>query len=160
MQPTFLRGLRLLHRFEDSALISALALMLFIAIMQISLRNFFDAGVFWAESFLRTLVLWVAMLGAMVATRESNHINIDALSHYLRPNVKRVVHLFTQLFSSMICAIAAYYSFEFVQFEYEDKTIAFASVPTWVAQSIIPIGFTVMSVRFAITGITRFLRPA
>ena len=67
-----------LHRLENIALISALISMLGIAVLQIFLRNFFDSGFLWAESFLRILVLWVAMLGAMVATREKNHISIDA----------------------------------------------------------------------------------
>ena len=84
--------------------------MLIVAIMQIVLRNFFDAGVFWAESFLRILVLWVAMLGAMVATRESNHISIDALSRFLGPQLRKLTRLATHLFSAGICAVVAYYS--------------------------------------------------
>ena len=126
--------------------------MLVVALMQILLRNFFDAGIFWAESFLRILVLWVAMLGAMVATRESNHINIDAVSRFLPPLMKKVSTLFTHLFAAIICALVAYNAIEFIQYEYEDQTIAFASVPTWLCQAIIPIGFAVMSIRFVIGG--------
>ena len=76
---------RYLHRLEDSLLVFSLLAMLLIALGQIVLRNGFDSGVLWAESFARILVLWVAMLGAMVATRENNHISIDAVSRYL-PN--------------------------------------------------------------------------
>ncbi|MFT7688961.1 MAG: TRAP-type C4-dicarboxylate transport system permease small subunit [Candidatus Azotimanducaceae bacterium] len=139
-----------IHKFEDGLLVGALLSMLLMAVLQIVLRNFFDAGIFWAESFLRILVLWVAMLGAMVATREANHISIDAFSRYLQPGVKKLVEFFTRIFSAVICFLVAYYSIEFVGYEYEDETIAFADVPTWLCQSIIPFGFLVMGVRFVI----------
>jgi len=138
---------------EDALLVSALVSMLVMAVIQISLRNFFDVGLFWAESFLRILVLWIAILGAMVATRESNHISIDILSRYLGGTQQKIIFLVTQAFSAVICGVVAYYAVIFVQFEYEDKTIAFADVPTWICQSIIPFGFLVMSIRFLGNGL-------
>ena len=48
------------HRLEDGALVLALVSMLVMALTQIVLRNVFDSGFLWAESFLRILVLWVA----------------------------------------------------------------------------------------------------
>jgi TRAP-type C4-dicarboxylate transport system permease small subunit len=114
------------------------------------MRNFFDSGFLWAESFLRILVLWIAMLGAMVATRESNHISIDALTRYLGPTLKKLVQFVITLFSASVCGVVAYYSFIFVGFEYEEGTTAFAEVPTWLCQSIIPLGFSVMTLRFLI----------
>ena len=139
---------KFIRRCEDFALIGALLTMLAIALMQIVLRNFFDSGVLWAETFSRVLVLWLAMLGAMVATREQNHINIDVLSRYLQPLAIKLTRIVTSLGAAVICGAGAYYCYGFVQFEYEDGTIAFASVPNWLCQAIIPFGFGVMSLRF------------
>jgi len=144
------RLLRNLHRFEDGMLILALVSMLAMALLQIVLRNFFDSGFLWAESFLRILVLWVAMLGAMVATRERNHISIDLLSRILPPRLYGPLRNFAMLFSVAVCATAAWYSVEYVSYEYQDETIAFAEVPVWVCQSILPVGFAVMALRFLI----------
>lgn len=143
--------IRWLHRLEDSLLIVSLMSMLLMALAQIVLRNFFDAGFLWAESFLRILVLWVAMLGAMVATRERNHINIDLLSRLLKPSLFRPINALARLFAAVICFVAAWYCVEYITYEYEDGTIAFASVPVWVCQSILPIGFAIMGVRFLTT---------
>ena len=104
----------------------------------------------WAESFLRILVLWVAMLGAMVATRENNHINIDAVSRYMPLKSQSVLFVITRIFAALVCGTVAWYAIELVQIEYEDQTRAFAEVPTWVCQLILPFGFAVMSLRFAI----------
>ncbi len=136
---------------EDGALVVALISMLFMALLQIAMRNFFDSGFLWAESFLRILVLWVAMLGAMVATRERNHINIDILSRFLEPVVMRGLRVLTNLFAAGICFVSVHYAVEFIQYEFQDGTIAFARVPVWLCQSIIPVGFAVMGLRFLIT---------
>ncbi len=129
--------------------------MLGMAIYQIILRNFFDSGLVWAESFVRVLVLWIAMLGAMVATREGNHINIDAVSRFLPVTVARLATVVTGLFAAAVCGVVAWYSIELVMFEFEDQTIAFAVVPNWVTQSIIPFGFTVMGMRFLAASVVR-----
>lgn len=142
------RFLRAIHLVEDGALVVALISMLVMALLQIILRNLFDSGFLWAESFLRILVLWIAMLGAMVATRERNHINIDVLSQFLQPGVISLLRILTNLFAAAICFTSVYYSLEYIQYEYEDGTIAFASIPVWVCQSIIPFAFGVMGLRF------------
>jgi TRAP-type C4-dicarboxylate transport system permease small subunit len=149
MQPV----LRVIHRAEDGFLIAALLSMLAMALVQILLRNFFDSGLLWAESALRILVLWVAMLGAMVATRESNHIAIDLVTRFLPDYLKKFAILVSYLFSAFICGLVAYHSIELIQFEYEDQTIAFASVPVWMCQSIMPFGFGVMAFRFTFHGV-------
>ncbi len=144
---------RLIHRAEDSFLIAALVSMLMMALVQIILRNFFDAGLLWAESAMRILVLWVAMLGAMVATRESNHIAIDLVTRFLPDHLKKFAILVSYVFSAVICGLVAYYSLEIIGYEYEDQTLAFANVPTWLCMSIIPFGFSVMALRFVFHGI-------
>jgi TRAP-type C4-dicarboxylate transport system permease small subunit len=140
---------------EDVALIAALVTMLALAVVQIFLRDFFDQGIFWAESFLRILVLWVAMLGAMVATRHRNHISIDVVSRYLPERPARAAALITSLVSAAICGVVSWYAVEFVRFEYEDQTIAFAHVPSWMCETILPFGFAVMSLRFLSGGLQR-----
>ncbi len=139
---------RWVHLTEDALLVISLLTMLCIALLQIILRNGFDSGMLWAESFSRVLVLWIAMLGAMVATRENNHISIDAVSRFLPLRLRSYVSMLTLLIAAIVCAVVAWFSLEFVLFEYEDQTIAFASVPNWVCQIILPLGFAVMSLRF------------
>ena len=60
-------------------------MIIFLALLQILLRNAFGFGFLWAESVLKILVLWIALLGAMVATREDHHIKIDLLERFLSP---------------------------------------------------------------------------
>ena len=137
-----------IHRLEDGALMLALVSILVMALIQIVLRNVFDSGLLWAESFLRILVLWIAILGAMVATRERNHISIDLLSRLLPPQYFVPLRVVSLLFAAVLCTTVAYHCVVFIGYEYEDGTIAFAAVPVWLCQSIMPIGFGVMALRF------------
>ncbi|HIL83344.1 MAG TPA: TRAP transporter small permease subunit, partial [Pseudomonadales bacterium] len=93
------------HRLEDGALVLALVSMLVMALTQILLRNLFDSGFLWAESFLRILVLWVAILGAMVATRDRNHISIDLLSRLLPAGYFVPLQIVSLLFAAVLCAV-------------------------------------------------------
>ena len=147
IRKNFLTLITCFHRLEDGALVLALVSMLVMALTQIVLRNLFDSGFLWAESFLRILVLWIAFLGAMVATRDRNHISIDLLSRLLPTAYFMPLRIVSLLFASLLCAVAAYHSVVFISYEYEDETIAFAAVPSWLCQSIMPIGFGAMALR-------------
>jgi len=124
--------------------------MLGLAVLQIILRNFFQSGIQWGEPFLRILVLWLGLIGAMIASRNGKHINIDLLSKYMPEHIASISKIFCQLFTAIICAIVAYYSFEFILLEKESGDIAFSNVPLWVCESIIPISFSVISLRYVL----------
>ncbi len=122
--------------------------MLGLAVLQIILRNFFQSGIQWGDPFLRILVLWLGLIGAMIASRNDKHINIDLLSKYLPEKTAAFSKIFCQFFTAIICAIVAYYSFSFILLEKESGDIAFASIPLWICESIIPISFAVISLRY------------
>lgn len=151
---------KVLHRIYNSLLATETFLLLFflflailLASTQIFLRNFLDTGIYWADSALRVLVLWIGMIGAMFASRNKKHIRIDILSHYLPEKFRNNVWRVTEFITAIVCAIVAFYSIEFIRYEYADGLIAFASVPVWLCETIIPVAFTVMSLRYFIYSI-------
>jgi len=139
---------------ENWILVLILVSMLVIAVLQIFLRNFFGFGIVWAETLVRVLVLWTALIGAMVATRNGKHINIDILTRYLPWKTKHAVFGLVNLFTAGICGTVGYYSIHFVYLEYQDASLAFAQVPNWVCESIIPIAFLIMSARYLVAFVT------
>ncbi len=146
----------MLYRIEDSILVGLLLLMIGLAVTQIFLRNLFDSGIVWSDILVRILVLWVGLLGAMVASRQGNHINVDILDRYLPERAKPLVSTVVQLFTALICTVAAYFSLLFVQVEYADGGTLFAQVPAWVCESIIPFAFAVIAVRYFMLSFENF----
>ncbi len=142
------RLIKLVNRIEDWILISMLAVMVVLAVAQIAYRNIAGGGVIWIDPLLRMLVLWVALSGAVIAARNDNHIRIDFFAKYVSGkyyiHIKRLVHFYCVL----VCSAIAWFSVGFVRMDYEYGTEAFAGVPAWITELIIPIAFGMMAVRY------------
>ncbi len=146
--------IRVLERIEDGILVSLLLLMIFLAVLQIVLRNLFDSGILWGDPLIRVLVLWIGLIGAMIASRKNNHISIDIISRYLPGKAKKFSTLIISIFTASICLLMAYFSFGFVIMEKQDGLIAFGSIPAWVCETIIPFSFAIISLRYIVFSFT------
>ena len=133
---------------EDSLLVGLLLMMVGMAVAQILLRNLFDSGIVWGDILVRILVLWIGMVGAMVAARRGEHISIDVVTRSLPDRTKHVTKSVTEFATAVICSIVAYFSLQFVIYEYQDGASAFAGVPAWICEAIIPIAFAVIAFRY------------
>ena len=150
------QGIRILQKAEDSVLIGLLLLMVFIAVFQIFARTLFDSGIRFGDELIRVLVLWISLIGAMVASRNNSHVNIDMISRYLPRRVKNISTVLVGIFTSFICGVMAWFSMNFVMMEKSVGLIAFAGIPVWVCQSVIPISFAIISIRYFLISCTTF----
>ena len=138
----------LISRLEDSLLIGLVASLLLLAVAQIILRNAFGQGILWAEPAMRIAVLWIGMVGGMVACREGGHIKINLFEVYFRGRARRVLASLAHLGACLTCATLAYASWLFVGYERMDGMTTFLNLPAWWFESILPVGFAVMALRF------------
>lgn len=144
---------RRLEILEKALLTLLLGSIILLATVQIVLRNGFSSGISWADPALRLSVLWIAMLGAIAASRSNKHIHIDVLSYYLPERAKNISAFITNTFSALVCALLAWHAMRLVYYEWLDGTTLFAGFPTWLGAVILPIGFAVMSGRFALSAL-------
>lgn len=144
------RLLATIRQIEIGLLVVILAAMIGLAGSQIILRNLFESGISWSDPVLRVLVLWVGMMGAMVATHYDKHIRIDLLSHYISAKWHHHIARLNSLFSSIVCGLLSWHSARFVYYEWQDGTELLSGIPAWLAEAILPIGFGFMALRFAI----------
>lgn len=142
------RSIAVLHKIEDATLALLLGAMILLAPLQIFLRNFFDAGIAWADPLLRVLVLWVGLLGALAASRGHRHITIDVFSRLLNERAQRGVRALTDVFTAVVAGLVAFHGGRFVATELEFGSIAFAGLPAWIFQAIIPVCFGLIALRY------------
>ena len=116
--------------------------------LQIILRNIFSTGITETDSLLKVLVLWVGMIGAVVASRERKHISIDILTRYVSDKTRQYVEVLINVFVVFICSLLATHSMRMLLVDYESKTVAFSGVPTWLLESVLPVAFTIISLRY------------
>jgi C4-dicarboxylate transporter, DctQ subunit len=145
------RLLRGLHALEDGLLAALLGSLLLLAVVQIALRVFLGSGLDWAEPVSRVGVLWLALLGALGATRTRRHIAIDALPRVLPPRLQRAAWIVTQLAAAGVCATLAWTGWGMVAFEREAPSMFVPGVPSWWPMLAFPAGFALIALRFAIT---------
>ena len=142
------RALAALRRVEDGLLALLLGAMILLASAQIVLRNAFDAGIPWADPLLRAMVLWLGLLGALAASRGDKQISVDVLSRILPPRARSAVSALTCLFTTCVAGLVAWHGITLLQIDFETGTIAFASVPAWYVEAIIPLAFGLIALRY------------
>jgi TRAP-type C4-dicarboxylate transport system permease small subunit len=144
------------ERLEEVLLVSLIIGMVSLGFLQILFRNLISVGIVWIDSLVRHLVLWIALLGASVATRENRHIAIDIISGRVSPGHYSKVQGTVQFFSALVCLLLVYPAVRFVQNDYvAGKTLAFG-IPLWLAQAVMPAMMLVMGARFLLQGLKRF----
>ncbi len=139
---------QLILRIENGIMALLLGAMILLAAGQILLRNLFDSGLIWADPALRLLVLWITMFGAIAASREHRHIRIDLFSRFLKGRPKQVILSLTDLFTALVSGVIAWHATRFVYLEWQDANLLFGALPAWLGEIIIPIGFSVLTLRF------------
>jgi TRAP-type C4-dicarboxylate transport system permease small subunit len=149
---------------ENLSLVALLAAMMVVAVGQIVLRLFFSSGFVWADELLKLMVLWIAMIASIAASRNNRHLRIDVLSHIVPERFARAPRMLVDLFAAVICAIIARQSYRYVQLTLEIEDTVLVGVPAWVAYAIVPFAFALMGYRFILSFIneafTIFRTPA
>lgn len=133
---------------ETVLLVVLLAAMIGVAAFQIIARNLFGGGLVWGSDFVQVAMLWMTMIGAAAAAGENRHIRIDIVPRTAGPRLQAVAARVSALFAAALCAALAWHAVEFVRWDYLDGVPAFAGVPAWVCESIIPVAASLMAVRY------------
>ena len=139
-----------LRQLESGLLAVLLATMIGVAAYQVVGRNLFDTGLVWGDGLVRVLVLWVTLLGGMVASRHDGHIRMDLITRFLGGRWNRLLKRLRNGFTAVVCVLFAYHAGRFVWIDYQDGIVAFASVPAWLCELIMPLGAGVMGLRYVL----------
>ena len=124
--------------------------MLLLSFAQIVARNLFHTGLPLADTLTRYLVLYVAMLGAVLAVAGDRHIKID-IAAALLPGLARKLHRVFHLFSAAVCALLTAAAWSFWREEWQFA----ASDARWTAalELILPLGFALLALHFLLLGL-------
>lgn len=137
---------RFIDFFEKFLLIGLIVTMLSLATLDIILRFFNMGAIVWVPKFLRLGVLWLALLGALMATKTNEHIRVDLINRMVKnPKILDIIALIFAGIISFVLVLPTY-NFVIMAYEYEDKF--FANVPLWIMQVLMPLTFALMGARF------------
>ncbi|OGF51294.1 MAG: hypothetical protein A2044_07255 [Candidatus Firestonebacteria bacterium GWA2_43_8] len=134
------------HKIENGFAMILLFAMALIPVIEMVFRKAFNTGIAGSIVYVQHLTLWVGFVGAIIATRDKRHLTITSLDEYLPEAGKKIAGIFRNFVSTAICFALFLASVQLVQSETIAGNLA---VPTWIMELILPIGFLIMSLRFA-----------
>lgn len=147
---------------ESAALVLLLGALMLLAVGQIVLRVFFSIGFIWADELVKLFVLWIALIASIAASRSNRHLRIDLLSHFVADKYSRFPRMIVDAFAAVMCGLLAWHSWRYVQLTIEFEDSVLVDFPAWIAYSLLPLSFILMSYRFVLScgsEIARLFRP-
>lgn len=131
---------------ENTAVSIALAAMVLIPITEAVLRRVAGFGIAGSSAIVQHLTLVVSMLGAAIAAREGRLLSL-ATVEFLKGRALQIARIFSGAVATTITAYLMIGSASLVISERESESILAYSIPIWVVQVVLPLGFAVIALR-------------
>jgi TRAP-type C4-dicarboxylate transport system permease small subunit len=124
----------------------------------------FPAGLTWAQPLGLVLTLWVAYLGASMATKENLHLRVEAVQHAMSEKLQRLTGLLSGVLTALFCLVLAYIGYRYVLVRYDEwvDTDGLGSlhdglpIPYFASFLAVPIAYVLMAARFVGIGVLAF----
>ncbi|MDR2783284.1 MAG: TRAP transporter large permease subunit [Treponema sp.] len=97
---------------------------------------------------LTHLLLTTGLFAGMLTTKDQSHLAISIVQNFSSKPVKRRLAVFNNCLSIVVLVVIALSSLAFIRIWLDGTLIGF--IPDTVFASVIPLGYTVMAVRFAL----------
>lgn len=131
----------------QAILIFLILAMVVMGFGQVVLRKLFDKGFPEVNVILQFSVLWVAFLGAALATHRQKHIKIDALTPVFPDRAKPWLLGLVNLVGIGLCGVLFRGAWDFFrQFGQDEWTVA--NNPVWYASLV--VGFGLVGLEFLV----------
>ncbi len=137
-----------LGRIEAFFLCLFLFAMVFLAFLQVVMRNVFNAGIPWADSVVRLMVLWVGFLGAALATKLDQHLTIEVLTKFVPERIRHLTSIVVKVFACVVCYFLLCASLRFLASEQTTGEKFIHLFPSWWTLTIVPATFFLIPFHF------------
>lgn len=142
--------MRWIEHVEEALISFLLAGMTLVTFMQVVARYVFNYSFVWAVELTGVMFAWLIFLGMSYGVRVGAHIGIDAFVKSLGPRAARSIGTVAALLCVVYSIIVTVGGFIYVRKMY-DVGILMQDMPVaqWIPRVILPIGFTLLTFRFA-----------
>ncbi|MCH2615009.1 MAG: TRAP transporter small permease, partial [Opitutales bacterium] len=125
-------------RIEAWAISISLGLMMVLPLLEIALRRF-NTGISGSAELLQHLVLFVAMLGGAIASRENRLLSLSTFTAFLTGSWAAIARGFSASFALFVTVVIGIGCFRFINTEGIGDAVIFWGIPGWAVMAIMPI---------------------
>lgn len=147
-----------LDKIEEYFVAGSLFVMLSIAFANVLSRKIFKASWSFTEEITANLFILASMLGAAIAARRGSHLGLSLVTDLFPKKFQKYLALLTSALSVVFCAVLIKEGFVIMKQEMATGQLTAAlGWPEWIFGSFIPIGGIFLLIRFAQSGIEKFM---
>lgn len=106
------------------------------------------SGYSWAPQLSLVLLLWMAFMGASMATYARKHLTIDAIRKVVPTRFERAFNALSNLTAAVVTAAFFLLSYHYLLKRMGDVPEP-GNIPDWVKVASIPLAFALITIRFA-----------
>ncbi|TFF22021.1 TRAP transporter small permease [Jiella endophytica] len=147
------------RRLADGLALCLFAYMAFAILIQILGRYVFNYSIAWTEETATFAQVWLALIGAGIAMRHSQHVGVDFLILKAPAVVQRIVGVAAFALGLWFLGVVVVGSLSLVAIGMMVKSSALR-IPLAIPYSALPVGFGYFLLEFAIVSLPRLVRPA
>ena len=107
--------------------------------------HYLPGGADW----LQQIVLWLAFLGGLLATREAKHLTLSTAELFGEGRVRRFGRVLAAGMSAATAAVLAYAAVGLVEANRQEAKVLSGGIPVWVSECVMPLALGLMALRFA-----------
>ncbi len=139
---------RAVRHLEHGFLVVALLAAMFLPLAD-TLGRPFGLHVPAGADYLQQVVLWLAFLGGLVATREHRHLSLSTAELFGHGSVRRFGRVLAAAVSAATVGILTYAAIGLVLANRQEGRTLMGGVPVWVLELVMPAALGLMALRFA-----------
>ncbi|MQY76572.1 MAG: TRAP transporter large permease subunit [Spirochaeta sp.] len=141
------RIVSLWHKAENNLAYLVLILIALVPTIEVIARGVFKTGIPNTARYIQHLILWITFAGGMITSREGKHLSLSAGVELLKLPVRKLINTATAFISVTVTTVLTLSSLSLLLIGFDpDLRVGIFSIR--FALLIVPLGFTVMTVRF------------
>lgn len=146
----FLRGIdNFFQRVERNFLAWAIIFSSLLLFVNVIMRYVFLLPIYWAEEFSRYLMVWMIFIGASQVTLYGGHIAVDIVPRLLSKRANIILAFCINAFCILFSLVLIYYSYkQMMRVKTAHQISPAMEMPMWIAYLSIPLGTTLMMIRY------------
>jgi len=121
--------------------------MALLPLLEIVGRRLWRTGIPGSNALVQHATLWLGCLGGAIAARDGRLLSLGRLGDRFPEPYRRIVSAFTSAVSAAISLLLAWSGFQLVRAEWADRHSVIPFLPLWLAEAVIPAGFTLIAWR-------------
>src|SRR5262245_4058576 len=143
------RAMRVLRRIEGGVLVAAFFASMILPLIDAIGRPFGGFAVPGAATYRAQLMLWLAFVGGLLATRERHHLTLSTAEAIGSARGRAQARLFSSSVAAAVCAVLAYSAWGVVMADREQGSRLAIGLPAWRSECGMAAALALIGVRLA-----------